>query len=518
MKRLKIVLPLLALGAAALAQPVYAHGFGERTELPVPLGYFLGGAGVAVALSFAVIGLFVKGGAARVSYWRYNLFRLRALRLIPTSPILLPLKLLSVFILGLVIAAGLVGEQTPSSNFAPIFVWIVWWVGMAFLVALVGNLWALFNPWKILFDGAEEVFRLFRPGRNLSLNWNYPPTWGIWPAVILFLCFSWLQDAFPQSSLPDRVAVMAIVYTAITWAGMALFGKHRWLRQGEAFSVAFGFLARFAPTEVRVRSPELCRACDGQCLDGDDECVNCYQCFEKADANDGSRELNVRPLAVGLSRNEPMTNDALAMVVLLLATVTFDGFSATSAWVDFQSFVVDIFSSSMNYAAFNSLTVADTVGVLLFPMAFLAVYLIFCYFMARSVGQSAGALSLARAFARSLIPIALAYNIAHFITLLLIQGQLIIPISSDPFGYGWDLFGAAGYNLDIGVINARVLWFLSVAVIVVGHVLAVYLAHLAAIRLFKDRTMALNSQYPMLTLMVLYTVASLWIIAQPILA
>ena len=102
--------------------------------------------------------------------------------------------------------------------------------------------------------------------------------------------------------------------------------------------------------------------------------------------------------------------------------------------------------------------------------------------------------------------------------MLLIQGQLIIPISSDPFGYGWDLFGAAGYNLDIGVINARVLWFLSVAVIVVGHVLAVYLAHLAAIRLFKDRTMALNSQYPMLTLMVLYTVASLWIIAQPILA
>ena len=62
MKRLKIVLPLLALGAAALAHPVYAHGFGERTELPVPLGYFLVGAGVAVALSFAVIGLFVKGG------------------------------------------------------------------------------------------------------------------------------------------------------------------------------------------------------------------------------------------------------------------------------------------------------------------------------------------------------------------------------------------------------------------------------------------------------------------------
>ena len=518
MRPFQIALLLLALGAAVLTQPVYAHGFGERTELPVPLGYFLAGAGAAVALSFAVIGLFVRGGAAYGSYWRYNLFQHRALRLILSSPTLLPLKLLSVFLLGLVIATGLVGDQTPSLNFAPTFVWIIWWVGMAFLAALLGNLWALFNPWKILFDGAEVVFRQFRPGRSLSLNLKYPPAWGIWPAVILFLCFSWLQDAFPQSSLPDRVAVIAIVYTAVTLSGMALFGKHRWLRHGEAFFVVFGFFARFAPTEARVRSPELCRACDGQCLDRDGECVNCYECFEKAGGKDSSRELNIRPLAVGLSRNEGMTNDVLAMVVLLLATVTFDGFSATSAWVDFQSYIVDIFSGTVDYAAFNSLTVADSIGVLLFPLAFLLVYLVFSYFMSRSVGQSVGVLALARAFAFSLIPIALAYNIAHFITLLLIQGQLIVPVASDPFGYDWNLFGTADYRINIGVINARVLWFLSVAVIVAGHVLAVYLAHLASMRLFKDLAMALNSQYPMLTLMVLYTVVSLWIIAQPIVA
>ena len=515
MKQLKITLPLLALVVAFLAQPVYAHGFGERTELPVPLGYFLAGAGVAVALSFVFIGLFVKGGSAHVSYWRYNLLRHRLLRFILAGPILLlPLKLLSVFLLGLVVATGLVGEQTPSSNFAPTFVWIIWWVGMAFFVALVGNLWALINPWKILFGWAEVVFRLVRPGRNLTLNLRYPPALGIWPAIILFLCFTWLQDAFPQSAFPDRVAVMAIVYTAITLSGMALFGKHQWLRHGEACSVVFSFLARFAPTEVRVSCPDLCRACGGQCLDRDGNCINCYQCFETAD----DKELNIRPFAMGLSRNERMTNDVLAIVVLLLATVTFDGFSATSAWVDFQSYIVDVFSGTVNYAAFNSLTVADSIGVLLFPVAFLMVYLTFAYFMSQSVGQSQGVLTLACAFAYSLIPIALAYNIAHFITLLLIQGQLIVPIASDPFGYDWNLFGTADYQINIGVINARVLWFLSVAVIVVGHMLAVYLAHLASIRLFKDRTMALNSQYPMLTLMVLYTVVSLWILAQPIVA
>lgn len=529
MKQLKIMLPLGALGVVALAGPVYAHGFGERTELPVPLGFFMIGAGVAVALSFAVIGLFVKSNPASKPYPRYNIFQAPLLpaRLSSAFPqhrwlevvltnrlLLLPLRLLSVFLLGLVVASGLLGDQTPAANFAPTFVWIIWWVSMALAVALVGNLWALINPLAIIFGWAEVLYGWFSNGRRLSLNMPYPAAWGIWPAVVLFLCFVWIQDAFPQSPLPSRVAVMAIVYSAITFGGMALFGKHQWLRHGEAFAVVFSFLARFAPTEARVRDQELCHTCNGRCLDQDGDCVNCYECFERA----GARELNVRPFGMGLARNELLTTDMLAIVVLLLATVTYDGFSATLAWVDFQLFIVDIFSPVVSYEAFNSLTVADTIGVLLFPVAFLLVYLVFTYFMARSVGEPWGALDLARVFAFSLIPIALAYNIAHFINLLLIQGQLIIPLASDPFGYGWDLFGTADYTLNLNVINARVLWFLSVAVIVLGHMLAVYLAHLVSLRTFPDRVTAMNSQYPLLTLMVLYTVVSLWIIAQPIVA
>ena len=513
MNKLKIALPLCAAGLALLAGPVHAHGFGDRTELPVPLGYFLVGAGAAVALSFAVIGFFVRGNPKEGAYWHYNLFGHRWLRGVLTYPLLLlPLRLLSVFLLGLVAAAGLVGNDTPTLNLAPTMVWTIWWVGMAFAVALIGNVWALINPWRILFGWVEALYGWAKPGSKISPPLAYPQRWGIWPAVVLFICFTWVQDAFPQSPLPDRVAVMVIVYSVITWTGMALFGKHQWLRHGEAFSVVFSFFARFAPTEVKVRNQDLCRTCDGHCLDQEEECVNCYECFEKAE----DREFNLRPFAAGLSRIGRMTNDKLIMVVLLLATVTFDGFSATPGWVDFQTYVVDVFSGVVNYAAFNSLTVADTIGVLLFPVAFLGVYLIFTYFMSGAAGSSVGVLDLARVFAYSLIPIALAYNIAHFITLLLVQGQLIVPLASDPFGYGWDLFGTADYRVDIGVINARAVWFLSVAVIIIGHVMAVYLAHLASIRTFRNRTIARNSQYPMMALMVLYTVVSLWIIAQPI--
>ncbi len=538
MVHLRIMLPLLALAAALLARPAYAHGFGERYDLPVPLGYLLVGAGAAVVLSFVVIGLFVRGSTGHGAYWRYNLFRRRWVRLIMASPLLLaPIKLLSVFLLGLVIATGLFGSQIPSLNFSPTFVWVIWWVGMGFVVALIGNLWALINPWKIVFEWAEGLYTRFRPGGSLSFNDEYPRAWGIWPAVVLFLLFAWLENGYSESALPARLGVMAIVYSAITLGGMVFFGKHQWLRHGEAFSVVFGFLARFAPTEVRVSQRELCRRCDGRCLDMDDDCVNCYECFEKASfsaydavgnpevrsspANPSisvaTKEVNIRPFAVGLARREGISSDMLVMVILLLSAVTFDGLSATPAWVEVQSQSLDIFSGLLNNIVLNGLTIADTLGLVLFPVAFLLVYLSFSYMMARSVGGTVGVGDLARAFVYSLIPITLAYNIAHFITLLIVQGQLIVPLASDPFGRGWDLFGTSGYTVDIGVIDAKVLWFLSVAVIVAGHIIAVYLAHRISMRLFSDRLVALKSQFPMLALMVMYTVVSLLIIAQPIL-
>ena len=515
MKFRYLILTLFVGGTALLAQPVYAHGFGERTELPVPLGFFLIGAGFTVGLSFAVIVLFARGNAGHESYWRYNLYQQRWLRSVLTSRLLLlPVKLLSVFLLGLIVATGFFGDQIPSSNFAPTFVWIIWWVGMGFAVALLGNIWALINPWTILFEWSEGIYSNLMRGSRLSLMRQYPENWGVWPALVLFLTFTWIQDAFVQSPLPNRVAALTIIYTIITLGGIAIFGKHQWLRHGEAFSVVFSFLAKFAPTEVKVRDTGICSTCDGDCLSSGGDCVNCYECFSGSE----SKELNIRPFAIGLAYNEGKTNDMLAMVVLLLATVTFDGFSATQIWVDIRTYSVDIFIGVANGADFNGRTIADSLGVLLFPVLFLAIYLTFSRLISGSAGSDLTALAVARIFACSLIPIALAYNFAHFITLLLIQGQLVIPLLSDPFGFGWNLLGTGEYRINIGIINARILWYLSVGLIVTGHIIAVYLAHLISLRTFQDRSVAISSQYPMLMLMVIYTVVSLWTIAQPIVA
>lgn len=116
----------------------------------------------------------------------------------------------------------------------------------------------------------------------------------------------------------------------------------------------------------------------------------------------------------------------------------------------------------------------------------------------------------------TLIPIALAYHLAHYLSFLLIVGQYMIPLLSDPLGLGWDLFGTKHYFVDISVVNARFIWITSVIAIVVGHIVAVFLSHVMAQRVFEHPRQVLMSQIPMLVLMVGYTMVSLWILAQPI--
>lgn len=513
MQHLKLTLPFLALGVALLASPAYAHGFGDRYDLPLPLSFFAVGGAATVVLSFVLIGVVVRGEAWQLGYPRLNLFRYSWLRWLSSWPFLFPIKLLSVFLLLMVISTGLFGNDRPADNLAPTFVWVIWWVGLGFFVALFGNLWALVNPWKILFGWLENLYQQFWPGQELSLGFEFPQRWGIWPAVALFFSFAWVENALSESADPQMLARLVIAYSIITLLAMFIFGKHQWLRQGEAFSVVFGILSRFSITEVRVAEPSVCRDCNSRnCQAADSPCLDCHECLEYAE----QPEFNLRPPAVGLNNLGSIAPSVVAMVILLLASVTFDGFSATPEWLAFQTFFILHFPTLTSQLV-NGATIASTLGLLGIPLAFAAVYWFFSHLMHRVVGQRTPDVpTLVASFVFSLVPIALAYNYAHFLSFLLIQGQQIIALVSDPFGTGWNLFGTADYLINIRVTNARFIWFFSVGVIVAGHIMAVYLAHVRAIVIYSDRAKVLKSQLPMLGLMVLYTVVSLWIVSRPI--
>ena len=512
MRRITAAGLLAAAGLAASAVPVYAHGLGQRYDLPIPLSYFLVGAAATVALSFVVIGLFVRHEGGAFHYPRLDLLRVRGLGAVLKSGITLTCaRLASVFLFVLVLATALFGTDNPLENWAPTFVWIIWWVGIGYVSALFGNVWALMNPWKILYEWVERLAGGRDAGpKGSDAMFVYPAGLDVWPAFALLLVFAWLENVYSEAAVPDRLGMLVVGYSVFTWAGMAVFGKHVWLRYCEVFSVLLGILAKFSPTEVRVTDGRVCRVCAGGCGAGDGGCIDCYECFERAE--DGSRELNLRPHAVGLILQGRVSTGTAAFVVLALATVTFDGLAATPFWLDYQNFAYPFGRLFGAYA----IVAVDSLGLVLLPAAFMTVYLGFAWGVKAMSGEDSHAVEVAQAFVFTLVPIALAYNMAHFVSLLAIQGQFIIPLASDPFGWRWDLFGTYDYEVNVNAVSAKAVWFISVAAIVIGHIISVFAAHVTALGRTSDHGAALRGQYPMLVLMVGYTATSLWIVAQPI--
>ena len=242
--RLFLIALLVAVGLALAPAPLYAHAFGQRYDLPIPLSYFMAGAAATVALSFVVIGMFLRGGSAQYRYPRFNLLSLPGVTL--TSRIkALVAQVISVLLLLLVIAASLFGSDNPLTNLSPTFVWIIWWVGVGYISALFGNLWMLINPWKALYEWAEWLLK--RAGVGMPAPRPYPAGWDMMPALIAFLAFVWLENVYPGSIIPRYLAGIIIAYSLYTFGGMLLYGKQVWLRYGDPFSVLFGIFARFSP-------------------------------------------------------------------------------------------------------------------------------------------------------------------------------------------------------------------------------------------------------------------------------
>ena len=458
-----------AVAAGLLAVPciTHAHGFGQRYDLPLPLWLYLTGAALTVALSFAFLALWRREDAAPYMGDYAHLF----LRQVPGAhAITFALRVLVLVLYLLVIVAGLVGVQNPVKNIAPAMVWAIWWVGMAYVSALFGDLWALVNPLDSVARAAEQLFP----------RWRAPVAWphwlDSWPATILFFCFIWMELNWEGSEQPASLAWTMLLYSAATWAGMALFGRATWLRHAEVFHVVFGLLARFAPITFRDSA--------------------CY----------------MRPYAAGLLTTQPVRPACLVLVILMLASVSFDGMMETQAWYDIVDATLAV--------APGALAWITTAALLLLPALFLLVFLLVCALIARcgaSDGQPPLALRhVAGHFVLTLVPIAIAYHFAHYLSFLAMAGQYLIPLASDPLGLGWDLFGTKLYFIRLGIVDARLVWYVSLFAIIAGHVAAVWLSHVCALRLYTSRRAALRSQYPMLALMVAYTLLSLWIIAQPI--
>jgi hypothetical protein len=459
------------------AAGILLHGFGQRYDLPASLALYLFAAGGVVIISFVLVVLFAgdQVGAKAIQYPRRAVPFL--LRIAQTPWPRAMGGLIGVLGLAAIIVTGIFGSRKPELNPAEYLTWIYFWAATVILSGLVGNLWYLLNPWAAIYDAFTRFVRL-------GPVWRLPNV-GIWPAVAAYFAFACLELTSGMANRPWIVGSVAIAYTAVTLAGMVLFGRDDWLDHCEAFTVLFGIVGRFSPLE--------------------------------AERDSGGRitAVYIRPWGVGLLQPSPTGWDRVMFVILMLSSLAFDGIEATPAW---QNFNITLEPIWLPLGAWGFFAVKTT-GLVLLTGAFLLIFVAFMelviYFGNRKVDLKA----TVTAFALTLVPIALVYNAAHNYSYVMVQSQGLIPLLNDPLARGWHLFPAlAAYKPSFALAQASTVWFAQIVLIVVGHVIAVYLSHLKAGEKFRSAQRALLSQYPMLALMVMYTMTSLWILAQPITA
>jgi hypothetical protein len=200
----------------------------------------------------------------------------------------------------------------------------------------------------------------------------------------------------------------------------------------------------------------------------------------------------------------------VGLISVLIATVTYDGLSTSPFWkrrdVAATERLIDLGLND-----FQAGVLIGTFGLLASLAAFVLAYEGFAALSAKRANWTFTSMGrIARAFAHSLIPIAFAYFVAHYFTLFVFQSQDLVRLVSDPFGFDWDLFGTADHQINFQLVSAEAIWAVQVVAIVVGHVIALALAHDRALELGRTHREALRSQAPMLGLMVLLTVAGLW--------
>ena len=429
---------------------IWAHGIGGRLDLPVPVSYFIVGAGLVLVASFVVLALLwpeprlQDGPRAEVS-------RLTIPRrgLLPTLGVLGLLLVIGQLVLPLL---GLETDPTRPT-IAPVLVWVVFWLVVPFSGVVIGDWYTDLNPWR-------TVGRMFRLGSRERPQFLAKA--GIWPAAVLFLAFAWLELVNPSSGEPVTLGLAALAYTTLMMAVMTYAGRETGLAGFDLFTPYNRLFSSISP---------LGRRADGRLV-----------------WRGWLRSLPVLPSWPGLA----------AFVVVAIGTVTYDGASGTT-W--FRDAVGDIGQTMGGETLLLIATVAVIAGG----------YLLASWVASRMVGGDWTTGRVAARFAHTLVPIALAYAVAHYLTLIIFEGQQLIAAVSDPFALGWDIFGTADRKVDFFLTASEPVWYLQVAVIVAGHVAGVVLAHDRALGDFGPD--AVRSQYAMLLLMVALTTLGLLILS-----
>jgi hypothetical protein len=449
---------------AALPAVASGHGLVGRADLPIPAYLFGWAAAIVLVVSF--MGLAVLWPQPRLQ-------AVSGRRLFDVPRVVDVLcGVVGIALFGVVVYAGLRGVTLPNQNFAPTFIYVIFWVGLPIASVLFGDVFRAFSPWRALARAAAWIAGRVRPG-SLPEPLPYPPRLGRWPAAAVILGFAWLELAYQNKADPRTLAWLALGYAAVQLIGMSLYGIEAWSTRADGFGALFGLYGRLAMLTRRGRT------------------------------------VYGRPPLAGAPPLERLPG-TVALLCVAIGTTTFDGFSNGPVWVDLQSSLLRFFRD-LGAGIGSAGQWSSTIGLAACVAVISGFYALGIRGM-RTVGGDHDTADLRARFVHTLIPIAFAYALAHYFSLFAFTGQQMKYLVSDPLGHGSDLFGTAHASIDY-FISATGVWYVQVGALVTGHVAGLVLAHDRALALYTDARDAVRSQGWMLVVMVGFTSLGLWLLS-----
>jgi hypothetical protein len=447
-----------------LPAPVFAHGLVGRADLPIPKSLFAAAAATVLVVSFVAL-------AALWSTPRLQEVRGRRLFRLPlVADVVLGVTGVAVF--SVTVYAGLAGTDSEQDNLAPTVVFVILWVGVPFASLVLGDVFRLISPWRAIGRVVGWVVARVAPAEPL----DYPARLGRWPAMAGIFFFGVCELCWAAAREPQTLAILGLLYIVVMFVGMSLYGVESWTRNADPFGVYFGMFSLLAPFTRR------------------------------------EGVLYARPPVVGAIGLDPVPG-TVALIIASIGITAFDGGSEGTVFNSIAPHLQDFFHS-LGFNIARALELTFLLGLTVTVLLVAAVYWGAIWGMGQQgLRRPMTRIELGRSLGHTLVPIAAAYVVAHYFSLLAYNGQDIWRLMSDPLGDGSDLFGGAGRSIDYSVVSATAIWYAQVGSLVLGHVCALVLGHDRALALYSDPKAGTRSQIVMLILMVCFTCLGLYLLS-----
>ena len=373
---------------------------------------------------------------------------------------------ISLLFLITLIIFGYIGSRDPLANPLSLFIWSVWFMVMPVIQIIFGNVWAFLNPW---YGFGRLFFKnkiLFKLDQNYSLVFS----------SVGFLLFSlfMLVDIAPDD--PDRLANIVTIYLLVNFIFMKIFGVD-WLKNGECFTSFYRLLSKLS--WIWIKEGKIYVGFFGSQL----------------------KDINTFP---------PMS---VLFLSIILATLSFDGLNETFLWFK----IINV--NPLEFYGRSSVVLENSSGLIFFAILLFLIFSITIFLGHKFINEKVTFKNIIGINSIALLPIALAYHIAHYLTSFLVNIQYSYKVASDPLNNGMDLLNLGDFNVTTSFFNTietvKLIWFIQAAAIVIGHVIAVLLAHSICEGYLKTKSSILISQFPISIFMIGYTFLGLWILSTP---